>query len=344
LDLPVSGHPLHTRSLTLLVSEQGGGRVRALASAIDLRKTGFTPMFGDVQPAGLIHDMELDASVELATATLAGLTTTQRRVAVEPAPVTRGESCRDPAPRLQALVGLPIDSAFPRALAEAQGGPRGCSHLLILFQMLADALPGALERERALRAAGGLRRERESLFRRSMLFDGALAGPGALQLAVQLSDWHNAPDDGEKQPAERLLHAHEVRVLAELELASGRLASARAAERQRSETWARGPWVDRSAAAGALVGQPILPGLGSFVLRNFGAAPADRMLAHALLHLAPGFVQCTALFAERAQQGARSGSAASTPVPLGGYADSCYMWRSDGPLIQIRADRPRRGR
>jgi len=337
LDLPVSGHPLHTRALTLVVSELGGGRVRVLGSVIDLRKSGFTPMFGDVQPAGLIHDMEIDARVELATGRLEQLATTQRRVAVEPAPITRGESCRDPAPRLQALVGRQIDGDFGRELAAVHGGPRGCSHLLILFQLIADALPGALERERELRRKGLVRREREGIFRRSLLFDGVLAAQPTLQLAVQLGDWHNAADDGERQPAERLVHVHEVRVLAELDLTTGRLARAQAAERQRADTWTIPPWTDRSADASAIVGQPILPGLGSFVLRQF-AAPDQRMLAHALLHLAPGFVQCTALFAERTARGGGSAREA-LPFPTGGYTNSCYMWRAEGPLVQLRTRR-----
>jgi hypothetical protein len=336
LDLPLTGTPLHTRALTLLVGELGSGSVRALGRVIDLRKTGFAPMWGDVQPAGLIHDMEIDAEVELATGTLERLATSQRRVAVEPAPITGGESCRDPAARLQALVGLRIDAGFTRALAEVQGGPRGCSHLLILFQLIADALPRALARERELRERGAVRRERESIFRRSLLVDGALRAPEALQLAVQLSDWHNAPDDGMRPPPERLVHVHELRVLAEVDLATAQLAEVRAAERERAETWPTKPWVDRSADARALVGQRILPGLGSFVLRRFGDAPGDRMLRHGLLHLAPGFVQCSALFAERSASGGRAGAALPS-VPVGGYADSCYMWRSDGPLIQLRS-------
>jgi hypothetical protein len=340
LEPSVTGQPLHTRSLTLVVSELGAGRVRALANVIDLRKSGFTPMFGDVQPAGLIHDMELDARVELATARLETLTTTQRRVAVEAAPITRGESCRDPAARLQALVGSAIGGPeFARALSAAQGGPRGCSHLLTLFQLVADALPRALERERGLRAQGAVRRQCESLFRRSLLLDGVRAGPRSLQLAVQLGDWHNAPDDGAGAPAERLVHVHEVRVLAQVDLGTGRVAEVRAAERERHRTWPDVRWVERSADAGTIVGQPILPGLGGYVLRRL-TSPADRMLAHALLHLAPGFVQCTALFAERGPDGGRK-DGPPLPVPVGGYADSCYMWRVQGPLIQLRSDRAR---
>jgi hypothetical protein len=347
VDLLLTGTPVHTRALTLLVSELGAGRVRALGSVIDLRKSGFNPMFGDVQPAGLIHDMEIDAEVDLASGTLEKLATAQRRVAVEPAPVTRGESCRDPAARLQALVGRRFDADFLRELTAVQGGPRGCSHLLILFQLIADSLPGALARERELRAGGARRRERESIFRRSLLFDGMLREADHLQLAVQLSDWHNGPDDGIHPPAERLVHVHEVRVQAELELATAKLRAVRAAERERHETWPRKPWVDRSDVTRALVGQPILPGLGGFVLRRFGSNPADRMLAHALLHLAPGFVQCTALFSDRPAGSAGTapagGSRAALPsIPIGGYTDSCYMWRSEGPLIQLRNERLRR--
>jgi hypothetical protein len=341
MDLPFSGHPLHTRGLTLLVSELGNGRVRAYGSVIDLRKTGFAPMWGDVQPPGLIHDMSIDAEVDFSSAVLARLEVAQRRVAVEPAPITRGESCRDPASNLQSLVGRPIDAAFARELGAVHGGARGCSHLLTLFQMIADALPRALERERELRAAGARRRERESLFRRSMLLDGSLAGEKSLQLAVQLGDWHNAPDDGLHQPDERLVHVHEVRVLATVDLASARLSDVRAAERERRETRPRIPWIDRSADTRALVGQLILPGLGSFVLRRFADRPADHMLRHALLHLAPGFVQCSALFAERILSGGNAASGAPSP-PVGGYIDSCYMWRACGPLAELRKAQARR--
>jgi len=346
LDFRISGTPVHTRGLTLLVSELGAGRVRALGRVVDLRKSGFNPMFGDVQPAGLIHDMDIIAEVELASGRLEKLSTAQRRVAVEPAPITQGESCRDPAPRLQALVGRSLeDDDFRRELGAVHGGPRGCSHLLTLFQMIADALPPALVRERALRSAGARRREEESVFRRSLLFDGMLRERRAMELAIGLSDWHNAPDAGDAA-APGLVHVHEVRVHADLDLASARIQKLAAAERARQETWPRDPWVDRSADVAVLVGQPILPGLGSRVLEAF-TRPADRMLAHALLHLAPGFVQCTAVFSELAPGSAGTEApgrsrAARPAIPIGGYTDSCYMWRTGGPLARLREQRERR--
>src|SRR5262249_16481326 len=160
-----------------------------------------------------------------------------------------------------------------------------------------------------------------------------LAAERELQLAVQLSDWHNAADDGTSQAKERLVHVHEVRVQAGLDLSTGRMVRARAAERERRETWASPAWTDRSAAAGAMGARPTPPGVGSFVLSPF-RAPADRLLAPALLHLAPGFVQCPALFAEHAPRGEGSAREA-LPFPTGGYTDSCYMWRAGGPLVQI---------
>ena len=72
----------------------------------------------------------------------------------------------------------------------------------------------------------------------------------------------------------------------------------------------------------------------------------------ALLQLAPGFVQCTpaltdavlgrvAAAQEAATRRSEPADAEARPslpsfLALGGAADSCYMWRRDGPLLQIR--------
>ena len=141
--------------------------------------------------------------------------------------------------------------------------------------------------------------------------------------------------DGLRPPDERLVHVHEVRVQARLDLGSACLTDVRAAERERYRTRAERNWLDRSADARALIGRPILPGLGGFVIERFSERPADHALRHALLHLAPGFVQCTAVLAEHLS-GRSDAPRGAAIMPMGGYADSCYMWRSDGPLIQLR--------
>jgi hypothetical protein len=65
--------------------------------------------------------------------------------------------------------------------------------------------------------------------------------------------------------------------------------------------------------------------------------------------LAPGVIQCLAAFSHRlvATFAGGSGRLASVPreLSVGGYPDSCYMWRSDGPMARARAGDPgRRGR
>ena len=131
----------------------------------------------------------------------------------------------------------------------------------------------------------------------------------------------------------------ELRVLANLDLKTVRLSSLVAAERHRDhETMGSAQWMDRSREAGALVGEPIMPSLGTKIVRALGHDPELELLALSLLQLTPTFVQCTAALADRfyGRGAAREGGGGSTLMSMGGYTDSCYMWRSDSPLLQIR--------
>ena len=218
MELPVEGHPLHTRSITSFVSQLPGGRVGARGRLIDLRKCSFTPMLGDdMQTAGIIHLMGVDLGIDAASRRLQKLDVSQESVAVEPSERSRGESCRDPAGLLQALVGERLDAAFPRRLGELYGGPRGCSHVLTLLQSMASALPRALDLEVA-RAAP--RQPGETLYRRSVLVDGSAAPDGDLLLAVQHHDFHNTPLREVRQPLEVLAEHREVRAFAKLSMSS----------------------------------------------------------------------------------------------------------------------------
>ncbi|MCE2389951.1 MAG: DUF2889 domain-containing protein [Proteobacteria bacterium] len=337
MELPVEGHPLHTRSITSFVSQHPRGRIRARGRLIDLRKCSFTPMLGDdMQTAGIIHLMGVDAEVDAGTRRLEKLDVTQESVAVEPSERSRGESCRDPAGLLQALVGERLDAAFPRRLGELYGGPRGCSHVLTLLQSMASALPRALDLEEA---RGGPRAAGETLYRRSVLVDGSATPNGGLLLAVQHHDFHNTPLREIRQPLEVLAEHREVRALAELDMNSLELQRVGAWERERSHgTLTDAPWGDRTPEIRPLVGARIMPGLGRRVLDLLGPEPENAFLAGALLQLAPGFVQCTAAFADRFYaRGERIGGG-RTPsfLQLGGAENSCYMFRSGAPLLQVR--------
>jgi hypothetical protein len=67
-----------------------------------------------------------------------------------------------------------------------------------------------------------------------------------------------------------------------------------------------------------------------------------RWLLDALLQLAPAHIQVMAAITERwfaAPPGPKAAGAEATapPAPVGGMVDSCYVWRSGGPLAAGRA-------
>lgn len=328
--------------MTLDVSRAHAGGLRAWGEILDLRKASFVPMVDELQVAGIIHHMTLAAAVHPETRVLEALETTQPNVAVEPSPRTGGECCRDPAPRLQALVGRAFDASFPKELGRVFGGPRGCSHLLTLFYQLASALPRALDyEERARAAAPAARRAGERLFRRAIFLDGFEAEEGVAHLAISLMDYHSAPIELGDARLDLLGEHHEVRALAEVRLADVSFTDLHVSERTRTRDDLSAPWVDRTAWIESLLGRAVMPGLGSELRRLLGGRPEAARVLDALLQLAPGFVQCTPALADRAFE--RMAAAPSGGVPtglprfmaVGGAANSCYIWREEGALLQI---------
>ena len=346
MQLPVTGHPLHTRSLTLVVSQREDGRLRARGDVVDLRKCGFVPMTSGIQPAGTIHQMWIELVVDPATRRIDSVATGQPFVAVEPAPATGGECCRDPAPRLEALAGEVLDGGFNKRLSKVFGGPLGCSHLLSLFQLMATAMPRALDREAAvLESTPARRRPDERLFWRSLFLDGFEAADGALELAVQFHDFHGHPDEGVENPLDRFVRQDELRIFARVETPSLAMTDLRAFERIRErDTLMTADWEDRAAAIAELVGKPIIPGLAGRIFETLPATPENAVLRDALLQLAPGQIQVMAAMTDRwfsrASDAEVSDSASRDRGPqvasIGGMADSCYMWRAGGALAKAR--------
>src|SRR5207249_5663488 len=108
--LEAHGHPLHTRALSVVLAARADGKLDVHGTVLDLRKRGFVPVAGDLQGAGVIHDMRLAGTIDPASATLETLAAEQRSVAFEPSAVTAGESCRDPIDRIAALAGTRLRS------------------------------------------------------------------------------------------------------------------------------------------------------------------------------------------------------------------------------------------
>jgi hypothetical protein len=304
------------------------------------------PMPDGLQTAGIVHHRVIEARIG-ADRRLESLETAQPFVAIEPSAGTRGECCRDPAPRLQALLGRRFDADFAPALSKTFGGALGCSHLLTLFHLMASLLPRALDAERdLLRDASARRAPGERFFRRSVFVDGHEPEAGALQLVVQLSDFHSAPFAAARERIDHLALQHEVRVLADLDLARIAITGLGAHERERTrDTLASATWRELSPRLAAFVGRPIMPGLGSALRAELAGQPDAHRLLDALLQLAPGFVQCTPAMTDRliaqlgqAPPGAAARSRGTLPdfLALGGATDSCYMWRAGGPMVSFR--------
>ncbi|MGH0038558.1 MAG: DUF2889 domain-containing protein [Myxococcota bacterium] len=348
MQLPVTGHPLHTRSLTTVTHMRADGRLQARGDVNDLRKCGFVPMVGGIQPAGIIHQMSIDLVLDPASRRIDELVVDQPFVAIEPSEWTAGECCRDPAVRLQELVGEPVDGSLTKKLSGVFGGPRGCSHLLTLFQLMASALPRAMDREEALVAELGVpRKPGERLFWRSAFVDGYEAEDGAIEIAVQLHDFHGRPVERPANALDRFARHEEVRVFARVESPSWRISEVHAFERTREgASLATAEWTDRSGRVAPLVGGPVIPGLAGRIFACLPEGPETAVLRDALLQLAPGQIQIMAAITDRWFARMRDAGAAdattSDPGPpvgsLGGMADSCWMWRREGPLGRMRAE------
>jgi len=350
--LVTRGHPIHTRILTVELRRGEGDELHALGKIIDIRKCGWVPTAGELQAAGFIHDMAIEAVVNAESRVLERLVPTQRVVAFEANEATGGDSCRDPIDRLRALEGTRLDEDFIPSLRAHFGGPLGCSHLLALAQLMGSTLPGVLEHEAAIQSAGRpARRPGERIFSRALLLDGFESEDEVMELAVQLTDVHSAPADEMQSWLDRFDHQNEVRLLAHVETEGMTFRRLDAMERARGrEDLATAPWLRRSPDLAGLVGHSALRGLAPELLRRFGDSPEERPFLDALLNLAPGLIQCLAARANRmieqlVSNAGAAGGAEKPRIPrsagVGGFPDSCYLWRSGGALTRARQERVR---
>ena len=339
MELSVRGHPLHTRLLSLTLSQRSDGRLDAFGEIVDLRKRGFVPVAGELQTSGIVHQMQLRAVVDPASARLEALSAAQPAVAFEPSALTQGECCRDPIGRIQALVGSPLDAgSAKRWLAEA-GGPRGCSHVLTLGQLLSSTVAWALERDREARP--GPRRPGERIFRRDLVIDGCAVEGTDVELSLQLTDLLFAPSPALARPIDRLALQLEIRALALVAMQDMTLTHVAASERRRTHAdLAHASWRDHAAALAPLAGLKLASGVGGALVRRFGGDPDARPLLDVLLNLTPGLFQCMAAFSDRWAVAALGNASA---IGMGGIPDSCFMWRRGGALDLAREQERREG-
>jgi hypothetical protein len=343
MEIESGGAPAHTRTLVVSIEQDAPQRARARGTLLDLRKRGLVPMASDLQTAGVIHDMRVDAALDLEPARIASIRAEQPEVAFEATPASDGECCRDPATRIGALAGTPLDREAARRLGGALGGPLGCSHVLTLAQLLIATARTALALE-AERHPGAARPAGHRLFHRSLSVDGSAESDG-LHLVLQLADTHFTPlvPGADTDPLERLAGRLEVRAHAEIDLENMRLRALRCAERAGDRETLYGDWRDRSEPVADLAGTSVLGGMASQLFERLGADPGDRPLLDTLLNLAPALIQCVPAVIERWHRD--SDTSRPNMMAGGGMADSCYMWRRDGALLgRFLAQEPERSR
>ncbi len=328
------GHPLHTRALAVTLAARADRRLTADAYVLDLRKRGFVPVAGELQASGVIHHMLLHGVIDSRTRRVESLDAEQRTVAFEPSPATRGECCRDPIGRVAAAAGATAGPELAARLADAIGGPRGCSHLLTLGRLLASAAARALDRDAAAHGPSPARRPGERVFRRDVVVDGTELAPGTLGFTVQLGDLHLAPSPELAPPMDAFAAHDEVRAVAEVDFASRTIVRLVVGERHRDPaTLADAAWRERADVAGALAGVSLGPGGTADLLRRLAPLAVEPPLVDALLMLAPTLVQCLAALADSLPLAAR---ASGSLTGIGGLPDSCWMWRRDGALTRAR--------
>jgi hypothetical protein len=336
MHLDVGGHPLHSRSLSVTLAARGDGRADVHGVVLDLRKRGFVPVGSDLQPSGIVHLMQLGAVVDPATGRLESVAAAQPNVAFEAAAVTEGESCRDPIGNVQQLAGETCDTGWSKRVSAAMGGPRGCSHLLTLVQLVGSTVATALAADRERFGPAPTRRPSERIFRRDVIVDGHERGPGSLALALQTTDLHYAPAPPVAPSMARFAGEHEIRGLVEVDFARYAIAGLHLAERRRDvATLETAAWTDRDDVARDLVGLSLARGAAGALLARLGDAPQDRPILDGLLMLAPALIQCVAALSDGWPALAASGR---WVVGMGGHPDSCYMWRAGGALQRARGD------
>jgi len=332
MHLDLRGHPLHTRSLSITLTQRSDGRLDAHGELVDLRKRGFVPVAGDLQPSGVVHHMMLDGLIDPAALVLDELVARQPTVAFEPSALTRGESCRDLVDRVRALAGARLDDGFARRLGDEIGGPRGCSHVLTLAHLLGGTVAWAMRYERE--RSGSAHRPGERLFRRDVIVDGVEPPQGGVELGLQLTDLHLAPAAPVAPAMDRFGAGREVRAFAAVDLGTYAFGTVRVAERRRGASALNASWEDRADVASGLTGLSLARGVSATLLERFAGQLDDQPLLDGLLMLAPALIQVFAALSDNwpaVAQGER------WLLGMGGRPDSCWMWRRGGALQAARS-------
>ena len=320
--------PLHTRMISLRVNWGEAGTLVAVARIFDLRKRGLVPLAGKLQGPGVVHDMAVRLQLEYPALRIRSIEPTMLAFPFAAGPGTRGESCADRLPDVQRLVGASLRDGYGATVVEQVGGPRGCFHIFTLLRLVGPSIEWAAAREHARRPeAGSMPAPGSPLFARSVIVDGMKPDGLGLVLRGTLFDLHYPPGADALPLEEEMDESFEATADVEIELpsmlivgSSGRIRRAGAA------IAAPGEW-ETVATAAELVGRTMFKGYTAQVQALFGDASERQPLIHLLFMLAPTMLQCMPSLLEELNVKPRRAEGTHAA------ADSCHMWRADGPLL-----------
>lgn len=320
--------PLHTRMISLRLSWGEAGTLVAAARIFDLRKRGLVPLGGKLQGPGVVHDMAVRLRLDYPALRIRAIEPTMSAFPFAPGPGTRGESCVDRLPDVQRLVGASLRDGYGPTVMEQVGGPRGCFHIYTLLRLVGPTIEWAVAREQIRRPGNGaVPAPGSPLFARSVIVDGMKAAGFGLVLRGMLFDLHYPPGADALPLEEEMDESFEATADVEIELPSMNIvASAGRVRRAGPAIAVPGDW-ETVATAGNLVGRAMFKGYTSQVQALFGEGTEMQPFVHLLFMLAPTMLQCMPSLIEELNVRPRR---AAGPHAA---ADSCHMWRADGPLL-----------
>jgi hypothetical protein len=320
--------PLHTRMIALRLAWGDGGCLVAHGRIFDLRKRGVVPLAGKLQGPGVVHDMAVRLQLDYPGLRIRSIEPSMSAFPFAPGPATRGEGCPDRLPDVQQLVGAMLRDGYGSTLMETVGGPRGCFHIFTLLRLIGPTIEAVVEREQARRPrSNAAPASGNPLFARSVIIDGMKGEGIAIVLRGMLFDLHYPPG-ADALPLEEELEAS-FEAAADLEVAvpsmeittgSGRV------RRSGAGIEALGSW-ESVATVGQLIGGSMMKGYTRRVQELFAGTTGLLPLQHLLFMMAPTLMQCFPSLAEELELRPRR---AEGPHAA---ANSCHMWRADGPLL-----------
>jgi hypothetical protein len=339
---------LHERTLAIETRPLSDERLGVHAELRDVRHVEMPAYLGVVHPAGVVHhmmlDLEIDRELVIVTADAR-----MQTAPFSPSEKTWGEGCRDILPSYRSLVGTKLDADYAAHVFETVGGRLGCFHILSLAQCVPLAVRAASAR----------------------LCGGALNMPAGSRDTVRDScaEWRAGSPHWatvrETAGAGFGEFRREIRITARADERLRLGMTAELLDRVRDDAalgaslrfWLQVPGFTILECDATLSGTPFpgcpataegAPSLqGLTVTKGFTAAALERIGGAAgCAHLAALVIALTPVIPQAA--GALAGflklspeqklrNRASSP-----QVDSCHMWRSDGPLVNLEGS-PKRG-